>query len=37
MMVGHYLTTAGREPAADLAMVRALGFRPVAEGSGTPL
>lgn len=35
MMVGHYLTTAGREPAADLAMVRALGFRPVAEGGGT--
>jgi biotin synthase len=32
MMVGNYLTTAGRTPAADLAMVRALGFVPVAEG-----
>ncbi len=34
MMVGHYLTTAGREPSRDLAMVRALGFRPVAEAEG---
>lgn len=32
MMVGHYLTTAGREPDRDLAMLRALGFRPVADG-----
>lgn len=37
MMVGHYLTTAGRAPDLDLKMVRDLGFRPVAEGSGRPL
>ncbi|RMG84569.1 MAG: biotin synthase BioB, partial [Candidatus Dadabacteria bacterium] len=37
MMVGHYLTTAGRAPDVDLKMVRDLGFRPVAEGSGRPL
>ncbi len=34
MMVGHYLTTAGRDPESDLTMVRDLGFRPVAEGTG---
>ncbi len=32
MMVGDYLTTAGREPQKDLAMLRDLGLRPVAEG-----
>jgi biotin synthase len=31
MMVGDFLTTAGRAPALDIAMIRALGFRPVAE------
>ncbi|MHB8764839.1 MAG: biotin synthase BioB [Deferrisomatales bacterium] len=31
MMVGDYLTTAGRAPAVDLAMLGHLGFRPVAE------
>ncbi|GAB4267971.1 MAG: biotin synthase BioB [Deferrisomatales bacterium] len=34
MMVGDYLTTAGRRPDLDLKMVRDLGFRPVAEGAG---
>lgn len=32
MMVGNYLTTAGRTPELDLKMVRDLGFTPVAEG-----
>jgi biotin synthase len=31
MMVGNYLTTAGREPSLDLAMIRALGLVPVAS------
>ena len=30
MMIGDYLTTAGRTPALDLKMIRDLGFRPVA-------
>lgn len=30
-MVGHYLTTAGRDPDLDLAMIRSLGFRPMSE------
>jgi biotin synthase len=34
MMVGNYLTTAGREPALDLAMLRSLGFSPISEGAG---
>lgn len=37
MMVGHYLTTAGRIPDTDLKMVRDLGFTPVAEQTGDPL
>lgn len=37
MMVGNYLTTAGREPETDLEMIRALGFQPVsASGGSTP-
>jgi biotin synthase len=31
MMVGNFLTTAGRTPELDLAMIRALGFSPVSE------
>jgi biotin synthase len=31
MMVGNYLTTAGREPEKDLVMLRSLGFTPIAE------
>ena len=31
MMVGNYLTTAGREPEQDLAMLRSLGFTPISE------
>lgn len=31
MMVGNYLTTAGRSVELDLAMLRALGYRPCAE------
>lgn len=30
MMIGDYLTTAGRTPAVDLKMIRDLGFKPVA-------
>lgn len=37
MMVGNYLTTAGRDPDTDLAMVRALGFRPISESGGLPV
>ena len=37
MMVGNYLTTAGRDPEMDLEMIRILGFHPVAERSGEPL
>lgn len=32
MILGDYLTTRGRAPAEDLAMVRALGLEPVAPG-----
>lgn len=31
MMIGNYLTTAGRTPELDLKMIRDLGFKPVAE------
>jgi biotin synthase len=31
MMVGNYLTTTGRDPALDLAMIRVLGLRPINE------
>lgn len=34
VMIGHYLTTAGRDPAQDLNMLKVLGFRPIAEGKG---
>ncbi len=33
MMVGHYLTTAGRDPETDIRMVKDLGFRPLVNRS----